>query len=64
MSIAGPVDQPSGATAGRRLPVSRRTVLGAAVAGGAGLAAVRVAVYPRLEELLQGVPALTGGRGE
>jgi uncharacterized protein (DUF1800 family) len=64
MSIAGPVDQPSEATAERRLPVSRRTVLGAAVAGGAGVAALRIAVYPRLEELLHGVPALTGGRSD
>ena len=65
MSIAGPLDNPSReAAAGPRLPVSRRTVLGAAVAGGAGLAAVRIVVFPRLEELLQGATALTGGRGD
>jgi uncharacterized protein (DUF1800 family) len=62
MSIAGPIDQPAGAEPGeRRLPVSRRTVLGAAVAGGAGIAAVRMAVYPRLQELLGGA---AGGRGD
>src|SRR3981081_4522225 len=65
MSIAGPLDNPSReAAAGPRLPVSRRTVLGAAVAGGAGIAAVRIAVYPRLEELLQGASAVVGGRGD
>ena len=65
MSIAGPLDTPSEeAAAGPRLPVSRRTVLGAAVAGGAGIAAVRIVVYPRIEELLQGASALTGGRGD
>jgi uncharacterized protein (DUF1800 family) len=65
MSIAGPLDDPSQqAAAGFRLPVSRRTVLGAAVAGGAGIAAVRIMVYPRVEELLQGATALTGGRGD
>ncbi|HXM58497.1 MAG TPA: DUF1800 domain-containing protein [Candidatus Dormibacteraeota bacterium] len=63
MSIAGPVDQPSEATAERRLPVSRRTVLGAALAGGAGIGTLRMAVYPRLEELLHGA-TLTGGRGD
>jgi uncharacterized protein (DUF1800 family) len=64
MSIVGPLDNPSReAAAGPRLPVSRRTVLGAAVAGGAGIAAVRILVYPRVEELLQGASAaLAGGR--
>ncbi len=62
MSIAGPLDEPSPARF--RLPVSRRTVLGAAVAGGAGIAAVRLAVYPRIEELLGGATALTGGRSD
>jgi uncharacterized protein (DUF1800 family) len=63
MSIAGPVDQPQERAAGTRprLPVNRRTVLGAAAAGGAGIAAVRLLVYPRVEELLQGTPGL-GGR--
>src|SRR5215472_14880166 len=65
MSIAGSLDNPSQeAAAGPRLPVSRRTVLGAAVAGGAGIAAVRVLVYPRVEELLHGASAMTGGRGD
>jgi uncharacterized protein (DUF1800 family) len=65
MSFAGPLDDPSREAApGPRLPISRRTVLGAAVAGGAGIAAVRLAVYPRLEELLQGSATRTGGRGD
>src|SRR5437660_5618065 len=65
MSNAGPVDPPSPkAAAGPRLPVSRRTVLGAAVAGGAGIAAVRIVVYPRAQELLQGASALVGGRSD
>jgi uncharacterized protein (DUF1800 family) len=63
MSIAGPMDQPSEAANEGRLPISRRTVLGAAVAGGAGLAALRIVVYPRVEELVRG-GALTGGRGD
>jgi uncharacterized protein (DUF1800 family) len=62
MSFAGPVDQPSEPAARPRLPVSRRTVLAAAAAGGAGIAAIRIAVYPRLEELLHLTPGLTGGR--
>src|SRR5215831_10858943 len=64
MSIAGPVDQPSAAPPRPGLPVSRRTVLGAAVAGGAAIAAVRIAVYPRLEELLHGTSAAAGGRSD
>src|SRR5215467_10535495 len=66
MSIAGPLDTPSQqAAAGPRRPVGRRTVLGAAVAGGAGIAAFRIMVYPRIEELLQvGAAALTGDRGD
>ncbi len=64
MSIAGPVDQPSEAAAKPRFTVSRRTALGAAAAGGAGIAALRVVVYPRLEELLQRAPGLTGGRAD
>jgi len=66
MSIAGPLDTPSQqAAAGPRLPVSRRTVLGAAVGGGAGIAAFRIMVYPRIEELVQvGTAALAGGRGD
>jgi uncharacterized protein (DUF1800 family) len=64
MSIAGPVDQPFEAPAGPRLPISRRAVLGAAAVGGAGIAAIRLAVYPRLEELLHGAPSLAGGRAD
>src|SRR5262249_25632016 len=64
MSIAGPVDRPSEAAPGPRLPVSRRTVLGAALAGGAGIAAVRIAVYPRLDELIHGTRTGAGGRGD
>jgi uncharacterized protein (DUF1800 family) len=64
MSIAGPVDQPPEAAARPRFPVSRRTVLGAAAAGGAGIAALRLIVYPRLEELASGAPGLTGGRAD
>jgi uncharacterized protein (DUF1800 family) len=54
MSIAGPGDAPERAERKPIAPVSRRTVLGAALAGGAGIAALRVVVYPRLEELLHG----------
>jgi uncharacterized protein (DUF1800 family) len=67
MSIAGPLEQPSREAGGPglpKLPVSRRSVLGAAVAGGAGIAAIRIMVYPRVEELLQGTSALTGSRGD
>jgi uncharacterized protein (DUF1800 family) len=39
-------------------------VLGAAVAGGAGIAALRIAIYPRLDELVRGASTLTGGRGD
>src|SRR5690348_1152252 len=66
MSIAGPLDRPPReAAAGPglpKLPVSRRTVLGAAAAGGAGIAAIRILVYPRVEELLQGTSNLAAGR--
>src|SRR5262245_46355117 len=64
MSIAGPVDPPSVAASSPTLPVSRRTVLGAAVAGGAAIAAIRIAVYPRLDALVHGTTALTGGRAD
>ena len=64
MSIAGPVDPPSVAASSPRLPVSRRTVLGAAVAGGAAIAAIRIAVYPRLDALVHGSAAVTGGRAD
>jgi uncharacterized protein (DUF1800 family) len=39
-------------------------VLGAALAGGAGIAAVRIAVYPRLDELVHGTRTGAGGRGD
>ena len=42
MSIAGPIEDAAGRPSRPRLPVSRRTVLGTAVAGGAGIAAVRL----------------------
>ena len=64
MSIAGPVDPPSVAASSPRLPVSRRTVLGAAVAGSAAIAAIRIAVYPRLDALVHGTSAVTGGRAD
>ncbi|HKA11193.1 MAG TPA: DUF1800 domain-containing protein [Candidatus Dormibacteraeota bacterium] len=65
MSIAGSVDEPSGpAEKKARSPVSRRTVLGAAAAGGAGIAALRVFVYPRVEQLLQSTRAAASGRGD
>src|SRR5690242_19975490 len=63
MSIAGPVDQPSQAAGEPGIPINRRTALGAALAGGAGLAALRVVVYPRLEELLQ-ARAVGSGHGD
>jgi uncharacterized protein (DUF1800 family) len=70
MSIAGPIDEPAGpapeqaATGRRKLPVSRRTVLGAAVAGGAGIAALRAFVYPRVEQLLQHATTSVGGKSD
>src|SRR5262245_65809073 len=64
MSIAGSIDQPNGPAAGRRLPVNRRTVLGAAVAGGAGIAALRILVYPEVEQLLHRTRATATGRGD
>jgi len=65
MSIAGSVDEPSEpAEKKARSPVSRRTVLGAAAAGGAGIAALRVLVYPRVEQLLQSTRAAASGRGD
>ncbi|HEY4025360.1 MAG TPA: DUF1800 domain-containing protein [Candidatus Dormibacteraeota bacterium] len=39
-------------------------MLGTAVAGGAGIAALRVVVYPRLDELIHGASTLTGGRAD
>jgi uncharacterized protein (DUF1800 family) len=64
MSIAGPFDEPSRPAARPRLPVSRRTVLGAAVAGGTGIAALRVLVYPEVEQLLHQTRVTAGGRGD
>jgi uncharacterized protein (DUF1800 family) len=64
MSIAGSLDEPSQPAARPRLPVSRRTVLGAAVAGGAGIAALRVLVYPEVEQLLHQTRVTAGGRDD
>src|SRR5215470_10511999 len=65
MSIAGSIDEPSPpAEKKARSPVSRRTVLGASAAGGAGIAALRVLVYPRVEQLLQSTRAAASGRGD
>src|SRR5262252_4330825 len=65
MSIAGSIDEPSPpAEKKARSRVSRRTVLGGAVAGGAGIAALRVLVYPRVEQLLQSTRAATSGRSD
>ena len=64
MSIAGPIDEPSAPAEKARSPVSRRTVLGAAVAGGAGIAGLRIFVYPRVEQLLQSVRATSSGRSD
>ena len=64
MSIAGPVDESSPPAEGAKSPISRRTVLGAAVAGGAGIAALRVLVYPRVEQLLHSTRATAAGRSD
>ena len=65
MSIAGSVDEPSEpAEQKARSLVSRRTVLGGAAAGGAGIAALRVLVYPRVEQLLQRTRAAASGRSD
>ena len=47
MSIAGPIEEAPGRASRPRLPVSRRTVLGAAVAGGAAIAAARLIALGR-----------------
>ena len=64
MSIAGPVDESSPPAEGAKSHISRRTVLGAAVAGGAGIAALRVLVYPRVEQLLHSSRATAAGRSD
>src|SRR5262245_45155249 len=65
MSIAGSVDEASEPAEKKATsPVSRRTVLGAAAAGGAGIAALRVLVYPRVEQLPQSTRAAASGRGD
>jgi uncharacterized protein (DUF1800 family) len=70
MSIAGPIDptqvENPHPEASRRGPrVNRRTVLGAAVAGGAGVAAVRLlGVDQAVERLIGGTATAVGGRGD
>ena len=70
MSIAGPIDQrpessEPAARPGRRGPLSRRAVLGAAAAGGVGIAALRVLAYPEIEQLVRRTRATAaGGRGD
>ena len=63
MSVADPAGQavPIERRAG---PVSRRAVLGAAVAGGAGVAAVRLWGGSVIERLVPGAPSATAGRGD
>ena len=62
MTIAGPVDEPPAAKKSRA--VSRRRVLGAAVAGGAGIGALRAFVYPQVEQLLHSTQATIRGRSD
>jgi uncharacterized protein (DUF1800 family) len=62
MSIAGPIDEPSAAKRSRA--VSRRKVLGAAVAGGAGIGGLRAFVYPHVEQLLHSTQATNSGRSD
>jgi uncharacterized protein (DUF1800 family) len=73
MSFSGPISEPPAGRAWeppqepsgrRRLPVSRRTVLGGAAAGGAGIAALRILVYPEVDQLLHRTRATAGGRGD
>ena len=64
MSIGGPVDEPSAPADSAKSHISRRTVLGGAVAGGAGIAALRVLVYPRVEQLLHSTQATAAGRSD
>ena len=70
MSIAGPIDQrpessEPAARPGRRGPLSRRAVLGAAAAGGVGIAALRVLAYPEIDQLVRRTRATAaGGRGD
>jgi uncharacterized protein (DUF1800 family) len=64
MSIAGPIDEASTPAPRRKVAVSRRTVLGAAVAGGAGAGALRILAYPRVEQLLHRTSTSAGGRSD
>src|ERR1700730_9758851 len=70
MSIAGPIDPPGVETSSAETPkrgpmVNRRTVLGAAVAGGAGVAAIRLlGVDGAVERLMGGAGTAVGGRGD
>jgi len=69
MSIAGPIDQSKVETSEAvprepRRAVNRRTVLGAAVAGGGGVAAIRLLGLDRAAERLVGVGTDAGGRDD
>jgi uncharacterized protein (DUF1800 family) len=60
MSIAGPIDEAPGRASRTRLPVSRRTVLGVAVAGGAAIAAARLIALGR-DQITAAVHGPAGG---
>jgi uncharacterized protein (DUF1800 family) len=60
MSIAGPIDQPAAPEGKPSSVVSRRNVLAGAVAGGAGIAVLRVLAFPRFEQLLHGTQTANG----
>ncbi len=64
MSIAEPADRSLAGPAPRRKGVSRRTVLGAALAGGAGVAAIRLWGQNALERVIPGARPAAGGRGD
>jgi uncharacterized protein (DUF1800 family) len=61
MSIAGPVEDTSGPASKPRFRLSRRKVLGAAAAGGAGVAVVRLLAAAPIQQLLH-FGAATSGR--
>lgn len=64
MSIAEPADGAAPTARRRSSGLSRRTVLGAALAGGAGVAAIRLWGGSVVERLAPGAPATTAGRGD